>query len=98
MVSDGQLNSGDGHTDVGRPHSAGSLERAAGPGGCADQGQAPRANALIQVPVRVISPGIRSVLQPRPYTPTGKGLLCASELTVTPAKRPCSRDIKPVHQ
>ena len=41
MVPDGQLNSGNGHTDGGWPHPTGLLEWSAGPGGCADQGEAP---------------------------------------------------------
>jgi|GEM_PF-6131095 hypothetical protein len=32
------------------------------------------------------------------YTPTGKGLVWASEPTESPANRPCSNDISPVTQ
>src|ERR1044071_7662994 len=41
MVPDGKLDSGDGHADGGRTHTAGLLEWASRPGGCADQGTAP---------------------------------------------------------
>jgi hypothetical protein len=40
MVPAGQLNSGEGHADGGRPHPAGFLERSAGCGGRSDQGEA----------------------------------------------------------
>ena len=51
MVSDRQLNSGDGHPDGGRSHPAGFLEWTAGPGGRADHREAPGSLAQVTGPL-----------------------------------------------